>query len=64
MSYYGGPELPEAITPSVYQLKYGVDGRLWDRSNKIPGERIAPIAVPEYFRGLGIEAWKYEVMLK
>jgi len=37
--------------------KYGVDGRLLDRSNKIPGERIAPIAAPEDFRGLCIEAW-------
>ena len=38
--------------------KYGVDGRLLDRSNKIQGERIALIAAPEHFRGLRIEAWK------
>ena len=57
MSHYGGAELPEAVERfAATNYKYGADGRLLDRSNKIPGERIALIAVPENFRGLCIES--------
>jgi len=48
VSYYGGPELLEALPPCGYQLK------VWGRFHKITGERIAPIsrkASKAYARG-------------